>query len=95
MASSSCDLRSSAVGDGVGKAEEDAASLLMLVDMIFRDAKRGEWEAENASLPAINSARRAEKSKKSSKRKKTSKKKKSKKTKKERVRVEKDAPDSL
>ena len=65
MASSSCDLRSSAVGDGVGKAEEDEASLLMLVDMIFRDAKRGEWEAENASLPAtsINSARRAEKSK--------------------------------
>ena len=63
MASRSCDLRSSAVGDGVGKAEEDAASLLMLVDMIFRDAKRGEWEAENASLPATNSARRAEKSK--------------------------------
>ena len=63
MASRSCDLRSSAVGDGGGdSAEDDEASLLPLVDLIFRDTKRGEREAENASLPAINSARRAEKS---------------------------------
>ena len=54
MAERSCDLRS-AVGDGAGDAEDDdAASLLPPDDLIL---KRGDREAENASLPAVNSAR--------------------------------------
>ena len=60
MASRSCDLRSSAVGDA---EDDDAASLLPPADLIFRqDAKRGESNVENASLSAINSARSVENS---------------------------------
>ena len=64
MASRSCDLRPSAVG--AGDAEDDESSTVPLVFLIFReDTKRGEDEAENASFPAINSARSVENKSKS------------------------------
>lgn len=57
MASRSCDLRLSADDDNDADDEDDTPRLLLLlVAIVFCDAKRGEPEAENASLPAISSS---------------------------------------